>query len=331
MDESVSNTVLPVHHHAVESVPCCASHLGSMASPTSTGMSLPLPGIDDEEGLSVPADLPPMVDAHVHVFPDGIFRAVWRWFDAFGWPIRYKLFADDVIRHLLDRGVSQLVLLHYAHKPGIARSMNAFVADLVKRHARVTGLATVFPGEPQQEEILAAAFLQGLSGVKLHCHVQAMPANDRRLFPVYELCQAKGLPVVIHAGREPWSANLPCDPHEICDVGRVERVLQAFPHLKLCVPHLGADEFAAYVELLGKYENLWLDTTMMLGGYFPFENAFAWVLRRPARVLFGSDFPNLPYAWDREAKAIARAGLPDAVVERLVGGNARELFELRLE
>ncbi|MBK9261721.1 MAG: amidohydrolase [Polyangiaceae bacterium] len=293
-------------------------------------MALPLPGLDDEEGLSVPAELPPVVDAHVHVFPDAVFRAVWRWFDAFGWPVRYKLFADEVIQYQLERGVSHLVLLHYAHKPGIARSMNAFVADLVKRHERVTGLATVFPGEKDQEEILAEAFAQGLRGIKLHCHVQAMPADDERLWPVYGLCQNRGLPVVIHAGREPWSDNLPCDPYEICNVGRVERVLRAFPHLKLCVPHLGADEFAGYAELLRKYENIWLDTTMMVGEYFHVVNPWPSVLARPERVLFGTDFPNIPYAWDREAKAIVRAKLPDAVVEKIVGGNARELFGLGL-
>lgn len=327
---SVSIPVLPAAHHSTESVPCCVSHFASKISSIASGMALPLPAVDDEEGLSVPAELPPVVDAHVHVFPDAVFRAVWRWFDAFGWPVRYKLFADEVVQYQLKRGVSHLVLLHYAHKPGIARSMNAFVADLVKRHERVTGLATVFPGETDQEEILAEAFAQGLRGIKLHCHVQAMPADDERLWPVYKLCQDRGLPVVIHAGREPWSDNLPCDPYEICNVGRVERVLRTFPHLKLCVPHLGADEFSAYAELLRKYENIWLDTTMMVGEYFHVVNPWPTVLARPERVLFGTDFPNIPYAWDREAKAIVRAKLPDAVVEKIVGGNARELFGLGL-
>jgi hypothetical protein len=291
-------------------------------------MALPLPALDDEEGASLPRDLPPVIDAHVHVFADALFRAVWRWFDEHGWPIRYKLYADDVIRMLRGRGLEHLVLLHYAHKPGIARSMNAFVADLVRRHEGVTGVATFHPGEDDAPQILDEAFALGLHGVKLHCHVQAMPADDLRLWPAYELCQARGEPVVIHAGREPWSAHLPCDPHEICDVTRIENVLEAFPRLKLCVPHLGADEFAAYAALLVKHDNLWLDTTMMLGGYFAIDDALRWVKARPDRVLFGTDFPNIPYAWDREARAVAQAGLRDVDVERLLAGNARALFDL---
>lgn len=138
-----------------EQVACCLGSVAAYSERTATsslvpnGISMPLPALNDEEGAHLASDLPPVIDAHVHVFPERIARAVWAWFDEYGWPIRYKLLADDVITHLLTRGVSHLVLLHYAHKPGIARSMNAFVAELVKKHgSRVTGLATVHPGRP---------------------------------------------------------------------------------------------------------------------------------------------------------------------------------------
>lgn len=302
-------------------IPCCLTSGRPLPA-------LPLPALDDVEGERLPDDLPPLVDAHVHVFPDRIFDAVWRWFDQYGWPVRYKLYADDVIRALRARGVAHQVLLHYAHKPGIARAMNTFVADLVTRHHDVTGLATVFPGEPEQAQILEDAFARGLRGVKLHCHVQAMPADDRALLPVYSLCQDRGFPVVIHAGRAPHSDHLKVDPRTICAAARIERVLGEFPRLKLCVPHLGADEYEAYAQLCARHDNLWLDTTMMLAGYFDTPDVLPFVRARPDRVLFGTDFPNLPYAWDREAARIARTALSDQALERLCAGSARELFGL---
>jgi hypothetical protein len=303
-------------------VPCCAA--STLAPP-----KLPLPQLFDEEGARVAPDLPPVIDAHVHVFPDGIFRAVWRWFEQFGWPVRYQLYADDVVTHLKSRGIVDMVLLHYAHKPGIARMMNAFVADVARRHG-VIGTATICPGEPEQVAILEDAFALGLRGVKLHCHVQAMAADDARLLPVYALCQERCQTVVIHAGRAPHSDHLPVDPRTICDVARVESVLRQFPRLSLCVPHLGADEVPAYAALLSRYQNLTLDTTMMLAGYFSddgsdIEQAAAVIRAHPERVLYGSDFPNLPYSWDRELRTIGRLGLPDRVLEALLGGNARAL------
>ena len=281
----------------------------------------------EPEGARVAAELPPVIDAHVHVFPDAIFRALWRWFDEYGWPVRYQLYADDVIAHLKSRGVRDVVLLHYAHKPGIARSMNAFVAALVRRHG-VTGMATVAPDDDDVAAILDEAFAAGLRGVKLHTHVQGVAADDRRLFAVYELCQERALPVVIHAGREPKSDALPVDPYTICDARRLEAVLRAFPRLRVCVPHLGADEFADYARLVRTYDTLWLDTTMMLGDFFDVPGAVDVVKARPDRVLYGSDFPNVPYAWDRELKCIARLGLPDRALELLLAENARQLFGL---
>ena len=65
-----------------------------------------LPALDDPEGDAVPTGLPPVVDAHVHVFPDAVFDAVWRWFDRHGWPIRYRLHAEAVVDFLLARGSS---------------------------------------------------------------------------------------------------------------------------------------------------------------------------------------------------------------------------------
>ncbi|MBI1944548.1 MAG: amidohydrolase [Deltaproteobacteria bacterium] len=309
-----------------DTLPCC------LADRAPASASLPRGALDDEEGTRVPDDLPLLVDAHVHVFPDRLFDAVWRWFDRFGWPIRYKLYADQVVAHLTSRGVRDVVLLHYAHRPGLARSMNAFVAELAARHG-VTAVGTVFPGEPDQQAIVEEAFALGLRGLKLHCHVQGVPVDDARLFPVYAACAERSLPVVVHAGREPRPsgeglASLPADPHVICGAERTARVLRAFPTLKLCVPHLGADEYPDYRELVLRHDNLWLDTTMMLAGYFDAGDPWPVVRARPDRVLYGSDFPNLPYAWDREARALAAARLPDGDLERLCAGNARTLFGL---
>ena len=41
------------------------------------------------------------------------------------------------------------------------------------------------------------------------------------------------------------------------------------------------------------------------------------VTMRPARIMYGTDFPILPYAWDRELSRIARAGFSDATLEQV--------------
>ncbi len=289
-------------------------------------VDLPLPKLDDPEGNRVPDHLPMVVDTHVHVFPDLLFDAVWGWFDQFGWPIRYRLYTDDLLAFLLQRGVGHIVALQYAHKPGIARELNRYMVDLVRRSRAVTGLATVFPGEPGTPDILETAFRAGLKGVKLHSHVQCFRMDSPGMHDVYRVCAAWGLPLVIHAGREPKSPAYACDPYEICHWTFVEQVLETYPELKLVVPHLGADEFEAYRRLQERFDHLWLDTTMMLADYLPVENPPDISRLRPERLMFGTDFPNIPYAWDRELRGIDALGLPEDALRWILADTARALY-----
>lgn len=305
-------------------LPCAAAL--PVPLPAAAMLGRPLPALHDAEGTRVPEAFPEVVDAHVHLFPDRLFEAIWAWFERWGWPIRYPLKTPEAIEFLLSRGVGRIVALHYAHKPGIARSMNAYVAGIARLHPRVTGLATVFPGEPGARAILAEAFADGLRGVKLHCHVQCFAPDDDALHEVYAACSEAGLPLVMHAGREPSSPGYRVDPHSLCAVERVERVLRDHPRLRLCVPHLGADEFAAYAALLERHDNLWLDTTMVLAGFLPGPDVSDLLRVRPERVLYGSDFPNLPYAWDRELRRLEAMGLSEDDLARILSGTARDLF-----
>jgi len=231
-----------------------------------------LPGIDDEEGERLPQGLPPVVDAHVHIFPESIFSAIWAWFDENAWPIRYRLSSADVLAYLLSHGESHVIALQYAHKPGISRMLNQHMVESCRDFpGKVTGMAAVFPGEQNAEGILKEAFGQGLMGVKLHAHVQCFDMNAKEMDVIYDVCESEQKPMVMHVGREPKSVAYRCDPYEICSAEKLENVLKNFPRLRICVPHLGFDELGVYRNLIEKYDTLWLDTTMMLADYFPYS------------------------------------------------------------
>ncbi|HJN74161.1 MAG TPA: amidohydrolase family protein [Myxococcota bacterium] len=315
--------------HAAEPIPClqCLERI-VVGGVLDAG---PMPALDDVEGAMVHPDLPPVVDGHVHLFPDLVFDALWTWFERYGWPVRYPLRSPAVLEFLLSRGVEHVVGLHYAHKPGMARGLNRYMAGLAQREPRLTALATVFPGEEGAVDVLVEAFVMGLAGVKLHCHVQCFAPDDPRMASLYEVCVEYDRPMVIHAGREPKSPAYKVDTWAVSGVDRVESVLRDHPRLKLCVPHLGADEFDQFAALMERYEGLWLDTTMMISGYFPMEVPLRAVMTDPGRVMYGSDFPNLPYAWDRELEALRALGLREEWLPGLLGGNARCLYDLQAD
>jgi len=288
-----------------------------------------LPGIDDEEGERVPQGLPPVVDAHVHIFPGNVFSAIWAWFDENAWPIRYRFSSSGALAYLLSRGVRHVVALQYAHKPGIARMLNQHMVETCREFpGTVTGMAAVFPGEENAREILREAFGQGLMGVKLHAHVQCFDMNAQEMDVIYDVCESEQKPMVMHVGREPKSVAYRCDPYEICSAEKLEKVLRNFPRLRICVPHLGFDEIGVYRNLIEKYDNLWLDTTMILADYFPICEAVELNTYRADRVMYGSDFPNIPYAWDRELKRLKDSGLSLEKLEWISGKSAGDFFGL---
>jgi len=147
---------------------------------------------------------------------------------------------------------------------------------------------------------------------------------------IYGLCQELDKPLIMHVGREPKSPAYPCDPYELCSADRLEQVIKTYSGLRVCVPHLGADEFESYRRLLENYDNLWLDTTMTLADYLPFSNIPDLGEMRADRLIFGSDFPNLPYAWDREIQRIGHLNLTRERLSKLLYQNAAEFYAINM-
>lgn len=285
-----------------------------------------------------------VIDAHVHLFPDRLFEAIWRWFERGFWDVKYRLHAPAVSRFLDQHGVSHHVGLLYAHKPGMARSLNQFMAALAADEPRLVPCGTVLPGEPGARAIVDHALGElGLRGLKLHCHVQCLAPDDPRLDEVYDAAAAHSAPIVIHAGDGPASPHYGCEVAALCTPEALARALSRHPRTTVIVPHLGFTRMEEVAALLEHHPNLHLDTTMALARYFPstdprfrhtdeaqadrwLERAAAVVARHADRVLYGSDFPNIPYDWDRELKNLAALGLAPAALDAVLAGNARRLF-----
>jgi uncharacterized protein len=268
-----------------------------------------------------------IVDAHVHLHPDRLAEAIRRWFDEHAWDIRYRSTASECIAQLAANGVDRMVALPYVHKPGIARALNDFTAHLASQHPQVIPCCTVFPGEEGEEALLEEALSGPFRGVKIHSHVMKIAPDDPRLDAVWRASARHRKPVVIHCGPEPAIEGYGIDPRSVSGAARLRRALVRHPDAIAIVPHLGFDDTQLFEEMLGEFPNLHLDTTMMIGGYFEREPDIEILRRHPDRILYGTDFPNIPYAWDRELNALRALKLPPADEQQILSGNALRLFQ----
>ena len=267
----------------------------------------------------------PVIDAHTHLHPPRLFAAIRRWFaERSSWDISVHPTEPPAVADCLRRaGVDRFIFFSYAHRTGIARELNAWLVETSRSLDRFgIPLGTVHLDDPAYLEDARLALEAGCAGFKIHEDVQRLALDDERVIPVFEMVEAHGGAVVAHVGPIPWD-YLPGAGLE-----RVRRVLTRHPRLSLIVAHLGVPDTSAYFALMDAFPNLYLDTTMLLAASSPIRppvdllpiGTFA------TRVLYGTDFPNIPYAYESERSGLTKLGFGPEVEAAVLGGNAARIF-----
>jgi hypothetical protein len=275
--------------------------------------------------------LPGLFDVHVHFMPPNIQAAVWRQFDEAGpkigrpWPIRYRGPDDERVERLRSFGVRRFTALPYAHKPGVAGYLNDWAAGFAARVPENVRSATFYP-EPGVGDYVAAAIAGGVEVFKLHTQVGEFLLDDPLLDPAWSALSASGTPVVIHVGSGPVGNEFTGPEH-------LQRLLRSYPDVRVIVAHLGAPEFAEFMDLAEVYEHTHLDTTMVFTDFFvPFPDELVPRLAGLGeKILYGSDFPNLPYDYTHQFDGLARLigrvpGLDEDWLRNVCWHNAARLF-----
>ena len=279
--------------------------------------------------MAPPADFR-YLDAHPHLHPPRLFAAIRRWFDEHtDWSLRGPSEPDEVVAALRAAAVDRFAFFSYAHRPEMSRDLNRWIRDTAARYPDGIPLGTVHAGDEDPGAVVdEACGTWGLAGLKVHVQVQRFYPDDPRMLPVYERLVALDRVLVIHVGTAPHT-------NEFTGLARFERVLERFPRLRASICHMGAFETRLALQLLDRYPHLHLDTTMAMStatlaytGIDPAVVRDGDLVRYADRILFGSDFPNLPYPYEAERTGLWARDLPMDVYRRIFYENARGFFRL---
>ncbi|WP_171171884.1 amidohydrolase family protein [Streptomyces sp. I05A-00742] len=273
--------------------------------------------------------LPGIIDVHTHFMPERVLTKVWAYFDAAGthagrdWSITYRRPEDERLRTLRGFGVRAFTSMIYPHKPGMADWLNAWAADFAARTPDCLHTATFFP-EPGAVRSVRAALDSGARIFKAHLQVGAYDPRDPLLDGVWGTLAEAGVPVVTHCGSGPV-------PGRFTGPGPVGEVLARHPGLRLVVAHMGVPEYGAFLDLAERYPGVHLDTTMAFTDFIedvaPFPPGELPRLKAlGGRILFGSDFPNIPYGYGHALAALTRLGQDDDWLRAVCHDNAARLL-----
>lgn len=275
------------------------------------------------------ADLgvPGIVDVHTHFMPPEILAKVWAYFDAAGpllgrpWPVTYRGSDEQRVEQLRAMGVRKFSALSYAHKPGIAGFMNDWTREFAARTPDALRSATFYP-EPDAATYVPKLIADGVDVFKVHVQVGDFAPNDPLLEPVWGVLAESRVPIVLHAGSGP-APGTHTGPDGVADV------LSRHPDLALIIAHLGMPEILEFLDLADRYDHVRLDTTMAFVDFWGLAVPDGVVPRLQAledRILFGTDFPNIPYAYAHQVEVLERLDLGDDWMRSVLWHNGAELF-----
>lgn len=273
--------------------------------------------------------LPGLFDVHTHFLPPRVRAKVLAQFDSAGpligraWPIRYRGSDEDNVAELRRLGVRHFSALAYAHRPGMAEFLNDWTADFADRVPECLRSATFYP-EPQASTYVGKRLAAGTQLWKVHVQVGGFAVTDPLLDEAWGLVAEAGTPVVLHAGSGPVPGQH-TGPHGVAEL------LRRHPRLTLVIAHMGAPEYADFLALAERHERVHLDTTMIFTDFFETDAPYpVELLPRVrdlgAKVLLGSDFPNIPYAHQHQVEALEGLGLGDDWLRGVLWHNAARLF-----
>jgi len=265
----------------------------------------------------------PLVDFHVHLFPDRLFDAIRRRFvTEYGWSILHPLYWSGCIAYLRERGVGPVVYSNYAHRKDIARGLNDWNLNVLAELPDLYCFAAFHPDD-QDGLAMAADLLDHprILGVKLHLLVQRFYPDDERLFPLCELVMAKRKRLLFHVGTGPVG-------NAFVGVAPFRRLLARYPDLPAIVAHMGSLEYGAFGELLADHPGIYMDTAFSflpkLGSMFNLGSDFLEANRE--RILYGSDFPNILFPREEEIDTLLGLDLSQSFYDAVFRDNGLRLI-----
>lgn len=229
-------------------------------------------------------------------------------------------------------GVDQVVLVHRV-VPAAGGSpasdvSNDAIANIVAAHGnRMVGVAGIDVGGSFGDPLVQTRdAVQRLDMRGIHISptrsALATHADDRRLYPLYELCVELGIPVFIMTG--PFAGPQIEDTHP----RYIQRVAADFPRLKLVAGH-GCWPFTeAMLGVAYRHENVFVspDAYLFMPGAEPFVKAIGGFLQD--QVLYGSAYPVREI--DKCLDDYIQLDFSDTVLEKTLHQNAARLLKLDL-
>ena len=230
------------------------------------------------------------------------------------------------VAHLDEEGVDAALLMsEYSPRVTGIQAIEHMLPLAEAAPERVGVIAAVNPHlhYPPVRELQRQLDL-GAVAVKLHPVHGGYEPTRSDLYPLYALCEERGVAVVVHCG----TSNFAGATNRYADAALLADVVRDFPQLRLVLAHGGRGwsyDTAAWFALA--FEHVWIELSGLPPKRLPQYYASVGFERLAPKCIFGTDWPAIP-GLRRNVEAVVVLGLPDDVLDGVLWRNAREVYGL---
>jgi hypothetical protein len=233
---------------------------------------------------------------------------------------------ERYLAHLDEQGIDvALVLAEYSPRVTGIQAIEHMLPLAAADPTRVAMIAALnphlhFPLVAELERQLEL----GAIALKLHPVHGGFPPNRNDLYPVYDRCAEREVPVVFHCG----TSNFPGASNQYADPALLSDVVRDFPELQIVLAHGGRGwsyDAAAWFALT--FDHVWIELSGLPPHRLPDYYRSVGFARLAPTCIFGTDFPAIP-GLRKNAEAVAGLGLEPDVLEQVMWRNAHRVYRL---
>jgi len=278
-----------------------------------------------------------IIDVHTHIFPSDFRRSREKFFPSeSAFKLLYqspksRLVSGSELLNAMDQNrVDRAVIFGFPWTNiELSKAHNDYIMEMVQKYSdRFTGLGCFDPASPGAAAEAERCLAGGLSGIGELAFYQAGIDDSalKQLEPVMELCDQRGLPVIIHTN-EPVGH----DYHGKTPItlSQIYGLIKRFADNNIILAHWGGGLFFYALmkkEVKDSLKNVYFDTAASPYLYEPEVYQMAVKLAGIDKILFGSDYPLL--APEKYFNEMRQSGLAQTQIDKICGLNAKRLFNM---
>jgi len=242
--------------------------------------------------------------------------------------------AELLIREMDDADVQYGVIpgRHSAEPFGVIANeeIAAFMARYPDRFVAFAGINLAGDADAWLRNIDRWMSVPGFKGISIEPSISLTQdirrADDRRLYPIYEDCVRRNIPVNISISA--LLQRITQRPYEDSDPRQVYQVALDFPRLDIHVAHAGYPWVMEMIGVAFVCTNVWMSTDTYLIPQMPGAGEYAVAANNfiQDRTLFGTNYPAKPFR--QMIDAYSGWGWRPGVLSKVLGGNARRLLRM---